>query len=406
MGKDLKGRQLGQYLSQRKDGRYQARFTDRFGKRQEKKSKSLKEVKEWLKEEKAKDDLGLNKKDVNDTLDIWYQKWKRNAFVDLAFGTKKNYLWAYEQCIYPEFGNKKIAEINEFEIQTFFQNLKYKYEDGSIQSVKNVFSQIMQCCKDAKCISYNPVKEVKPKKRRKDEDEIDSKALNITEQRILFDFLKGHFYYNLFVFYLTTGLRYGEATALTLNDIDLNKKVVHITKALKYEKNNGKHEFYIGKTKTKSSVRKVPLNDIACETIKRQVKLKQIIANSKYAVPTSSEFKNLLFVTHHNTPILNSTLNYLLSSVRTQINYQLEDDQQMITLSVHRLRHTFATRCYENGIPLKVISKYLGHSSVAVTEKIYVHLLKEHLELQSEKLNSAYNMQDIGADKDKILLIS
>ena len=198
MGKDLKGRELGQYLSQRKDGRYQARFTNRFGERPEKKSKSLKEVKEWLKEEKAKDALALNQKRTTDTVDIWYHRWKNRAFVDLAVGTQKIYEWAYNYCIYPHYGNVKVMDINEYDLEGFFQKLKASYDDGSISSVKSVFSQIMQCCKQAKYIPYNPVKEVKLKKRKK--PKIDSKALTIREQNLLFEYLKGHLYYNFFVF--------------------------------------------------------------------------------------------------------------------------------------------------------------------------------------------------------------
>lgn len=48
MGKDLKGKELGKGISQRKDGRYQARFTDRFGKRRCVYGITLKEVKNAL----------------------------------------------------------------------------------------------------------------------------------------------------------------------------------------------------------------------------------------------------------------------------------------------------------------------------------------------------------------------
>ena len=402
MGKDLKGRELGQYLSQRKDGRYQARFTDRFGKRQEKKSKSLKEVKEWLKEEKAKDTLALNQKRTDETVDIWYHRWKNRAFVDLAVGTQKIYVWAYNYCIYPHYGNVKVTDINEYDLEGFFQKLKDSYDDGSISSVKSVFSQIMQCCKQAKYIPYNPVKEVKLKKRKK--QEIDSKALTIREQNLLFEYLKGHLYYNFFAFCLNTGLRYGEAAALTKKDIDLDRKVVHITKSLKYRRDKdleAKYDFYFGTTKTESSVRIVPLNETACETIKRQMVIKERIEKSKYAdTNVPHELKKLLFVTGKNLPISGPSLDSVLRNARFQINYQLEEEDYMIQLSVHRLRHTFATRCYENGIPMKIISKYLGHSSVLITEKIYIHLLKEHMDLQAEKLETIQTMEHIQAVED------
>ena len=60
MGKDLNGKELGGYLSQKKDGRYLARFTDRFGRRPEYKSYDLKACRKWLKEHKALDTLSQN----------------------------------------------------------------------------------------------------------------------------------------------------------------------------------------------------------------------------------------------------------------------------------------------------------------------------------------------------------
>lgn len=43
-------------------------------------------------------------------------------------------------------------------------------------------------------------------------------------------------------------------------------------------------------------------------------------------------------------------------------------------LRVHDLRHTTATQWFEDGIPLATISRWLGHASVAVTDRVYVHL--------------------------------
>ena len=47
MGKDLKGKELGEGIVQRSNGTYQARFVDKFGKRRQKKSKKLQEVRQW-----------------------------------------------------------------------------------------------------------------------------------------------------------------------------------------------------------------------------------------------------------------------------------------------------------------------------------------------------------------------
>lgn len=69
MGKSLKGKELGKNISQRKDGRYQARFTNRFGNRQTIYGDTLNEVRAKLREEIYNDEKGINVVTKNVTLD-------------------------------------------------------------------------------------------------------------------------------------------------------------------------------------------------------------------------------------------------------------------------------------------------------------------------------------------------
>ena len=55
MGKDIKGRELGKGLTQRKDGRYSAKFTNRLGKREEKCFSTLPEARNWLEDARYED---------------------------------------------------------------------------------------------------------------------------------------------------------------------------------------------------------------------------------------------------------------------------------------------------------------------------------------------------------------
>lgn len=69
MGKSLAGKELGQGVSQRKDGRYQARFTNRFGKRQTIYAKTLNETHQKLRNEQYEDEKKLNVVSSDMTLD-------------------------------------------------------------------------------------------------------------------------------------------------------------------------------------------------------------------------------------------------------------------------------------------------------------------------------------------------
>ena len=74
MGRDLKGRELGIGLSQRKDGTYQARFTDRWGKRQTIYDKNLKELRNKL-SKCVSDNINKNNIKESATLDDWFVRW-------------------------------------------------------------------------------------------------------------------------------------------------------------------------------------------------------------------------------------------------------------------------------------------------------------------------------------------
>ena len=54
---------------------------------------------------------------------------------------------------------------------------------------------------------------------------------------------------------------------------------------------------------------------------------------------------------------------------------------------MHALRHTFATRCIENGIQPKTLQKILGHSTLTVTMDLYVHVTDDHIFEEIEKMN-------------------
>ena len=292
----------------------------------------------------------------------------------------------------------------EFTLESFFQDLKKKYSDKTIDNAKNIIYQVLQKCKEAHCIPYNPMTEIKVKKKKQTLFSEEVLSLTIKQQQMLFNYLNGHFYYNLYVFLLTTGLRYGEVGALTIDDFDMKSRTVQITKSLKKNKIDGKYQYYIGDTKTPASVRKIPLNDIACEAFQQQIILKNRVEKSIYADRhVAREFKNLLFVTPYNTPMPNQTLNATLASAREQINFQLDEKDYLFTSVRSSIKTYFCNKMFLKQVSLWwSFQDIFGHANVTITEQIYVHLLQDHIESQNDKLNAAYPKQHI--TKEQILL--
>ena len=87
-----------------------------------------------------------------------------------------------------------------------------------------------------------------------------------------------------------------------------------------------------------------------------------------------SGFENLVFTGSFGRCISENALYEDMKKIRTQIR---EDGHVFGEYTLHSLRHTFATRGFEKGIPLKVMQEILGHKSITMTLDIYSHVLPD-----------------------------
>ena len=68
------------------------------------------------------------------------------------------------------------------------------------------------------------------------------------------------------------------------------------------------------------------------------------------------------------------------------ILYRILEKAGIEGATMHTLRHTYATRCFEAGVDIKAISEQLGHKNIKTTYNIYVHLLEDTKEKGINKL--------------------
>jgi hypothetical protein len=91
MGKDLKGKEIGDGIYQQKNGTYCARFVDKFGKRKSKRSKKLQEVRQWLADTTYIDEHSDMDQSVDLVVDAWYEYWISMKKKTVRPNTVKNY---------------------------------------------------------------------------------------------------------------------------------------------------------------------------------------------------------------------------------------------------------------------------------------------------------------------------
>lgn len=376
MGKNLKGKELGKGIYQRKDGKYSGRFEDRFGKRREVYGTTLKEVKNKLALAIADNTKLRNVVEPSTTLDEWYEKWMRVYKVPvIRANSKRHYETVYTKHIKPYLGNKKLTEITKLMVtDTINQVYKKGYQWETLNKIRVLLIDMLNRAMEDDFLVKNPAKGVRlPVNRPQSE----AKALTREDQADFFECSAGTFYYNLFVVAINTGLRPGELFALTEKDIDLEKNEIKVTKTLLYQKLDGdeQKEFHIEEPKTKSSYRTVPINSFCKEALQKQIVLHKLICNN--SPKEELEFPDLLFTTKFGTPLNSQIYMDAIKRIVDEVNLMRDPLDAMEKFSGHSFRHTFATRCFEAGIPPKTVQAYLGHASLQMTMDLYTSVLEK-----------------------------
>ena len=175
-------------------------------------------------------------------------------------------------------------------------------------------------------------------------------------------------------FLLTTGVRPNEGLAVEWKDIDLDAGLVTIRRALK-ETTPGKR--LIGETKTRGSVRTIPLPQVTVGVL-RELKVTQ--AKQMLKRGATYQRQDIVFAGKDG-----KHLDY--SAVARHWKRDLEA-AGLPVVRVYDARHSYATLLLGSGENLKVASHLLGHSSVQITGDTYSHVQVSHVQAVSGKLDA------------------
>lgn len=393
MGKDLKGKELGIGITQRKDGLYQGRYTDRFGKKKTIYEKKLTDLRKNLAKAITENENFVNVSQ-NITLDAWFDRWmKIYKEKSVRPNTKREYTHIYQKSISPYLGNRNINSFVKSDIQWLIDKAHedgYQYERQN--KIKVILTDMFGRAIEDNLMVRNPTSGVKLRADKK----VVAKALTLEEQNTFFDFCKKTFYDNLFNVAVNTGLRPGELFALQLSDVNMDDGYIDVNKTLVYQKYlNDEHKtFHVEPPKTKQSYRKVPINSVCRMYLERQFELKKVVSQKR-----PKQKNEYLFVTKFNTPLNSVIYSDAIKAVVRQINLMRPFDNQFEVFSGHTFRHTFATRCFETGVNGKVVQSYLGHASLKMTMDLYTHVTEEKSYIDIEKIvpESESNIVDFSA---------
>lgn len=360
MGKNLKGRELGVGLTQLPNGIYLARFVDKYGRRKQKKSKKLQEVKQWLADTAYLDEHSDLNQAEDMLVDAWFEYWIGIKEKTVRPNTVRNYSERYQRNIKGVIGNKLLSEVKPINCQKIFSDMAEEgYKTSTIYQTRIALFNMLEFAKDNDVIIANPCKKSLKSNMGKPSEK--KEALTLEVQKKFLGALEGYSYENQYRFVLQTGLRTGELIGLKWSDIDFEKRTLKVERSMEFRHKVG--EWRVGPPKSQAGYRTIPLTDEAIRILQAQRAM-----NAKLKV-IPMEWKDIVFLCRKGTPVKNSTYDTGL--------FKCCDRAGIPHFSMHVLRHTFATRCIEGGMKPKTLQKILGHSNIGITMNLYVHITEE-----------------------------
>lgn len=380
MGKNLKGRECGKGIYQRKDGFYSARFVDRFGNRQEKYFNTLPEARNWLEDAKYHDKHGNTVLPADMTVDTWFEFWIANIVGDLSPNTRRNYRERYTRNIQPVIGNMRLADVKPLHCKLVLNRMEATYAGSTIRQTYIAMGTMFKSALMNDMIQKHPMDGVRYTKPVRPANDIH--FLTVGEQKKFLEVAKRSHNYHQYALILETGLRTGEMIGLTWDAIDWNKRTLTVNKTLEFR--HKQQEWRAGPPKTQHSYRTIPLTKRAYDILKearakwengkKSDSLSKTLSyiDRRTGAQASLIMADLVFINYRTgEPAKNSSYDTHL--------YKLCDEAGIKHFCMHALRHTYATRAIEAGVQPKVLQKMLGHASLSTTMDRYVHVTDDSM---------------------------
>ncbi|MGX7245683.1 tyrosine-type recombinase/integrase [Enterococcus quebecensis] len=351
----------GENIYKRKDGRWEGRYIKNrdskgriiygytYGKRYLEVKSKLIVLKAQYAESKNKK---LFDRDMKEWTTYWLYHHKKNTVKQSTFF---NYEWLIDKYILSYFGEKRLFDLDSEDIRSYVKFLKeLNLSYGTMNNVFILLKKILEEANTQNIIASNPCQNIKiPYKKCKSR----KTSLTSSEQKKLEQFAFQEKGCSAIILALYSGLRIGEISGLKWSDIDFETGIIYVNRTIyrvnSKKKEGNKTEVFVGIPKTDNSYRIVPL----AENLKKYLLTKKVISMSSYVVSCKNKMTEP------------RVIRYRFKKVVKAAGIQ--------NIRFHSLRHTFATRCLENGVDISSLSKLLGHTSAKMTLDTYADSLLE-----------------------------
>lgn len=335
-----------------------------------------------LYEEKEKNSF-LNQISVDIKFDEWTKIWVKDyKKLNVAQSTMNGYISKINSYLIPAFKGKSIISISKRDVQLMINGLinrekplSYKTRKDALGICRMIFQSAIE---DISLIEYNPTVGVKLGKKDPPKEK---NIMSIEEQLEVMQILMSEYNGIAFFALFTLGVRASELAGFLWKDLDKICENINVERGFQvlsvYDDDLNKIGVERKYTQLKSynSHRQIPIISILKEELlkyKKQIMESLNITDEK-ELDNESIFRTKLG--NISAPYLRHRLNNVLK----KYNFR--------KVTVHELRHTFATRCLESGIDMKTLQMLLGHADYSTTANIYAHVLQDRKNMEILKYN-------------------
>lgn len=360
----------GENIYKRKDGRYEGRYIKNrtetgkivFGYVYGKKYNIVKNKLTILKSQYSQ--TNRTQLVFQGKLADWLHQWleytvRRNVKVT----TYAAYSVRVDKHIIPFLGHKKMNTLQTTDINDFIYHLQNKeLSPTTIKGIITVLKHALNQAGKERYLVDNPCEDIVLPKNKNER----VSALTIQQQRRLEKLALQEKRCSSVILALYTGMRIGEISGLKWTDIDFENNVIQVRRTIlrvNCSDSTQKTRLVLNSPKTETSRRDIPL----AENLKEYLLENRCKANSEFLVSCKNSFAE-----------------------PRVINYRFKKIMEKAGLDIHFhvLRHTFATRCIEEGVDVATLSRLLGHSSVKMTLDTYTDSMWENRQIAISKLDS------------------
>ncbi|MCS5503052.1 site-specific integrase [Lysinibacillus sp. A4] len=303
---------------------------------------------------------GEYKKPITETYEDLYNVWIQHYERTVEESTFVKTIGIFRNHILPALGHYRIEKLSIAICQGFVDDCSLKLK--RFRMVKTYASKVIDFAIKREYISSNPFKLVDLPKIKT--SAVLDTEVNYYSKEQLINFLQclkqyGNAQITAFYYLLAfSGIRKGEALALTWADINFDTKELLITKALSRGKKN---KLYIKSTKT-DTIRQLLIDDETCHILSewKQLQLQKF--------PKVSDKNQLMFANEQNK--------FLQQTIPRRWLMKIIDKYNLPYTHVHSFRHVHCSLLFEAGASVKEVQERLGHTDVQTTLNIYTHLSK------------------------------